>query len=191
MATEITVPALGESVTEGSIGEWLKQPGDAVDRDETILEIATDKVDTEVPAPNAGILVSEVVQREGGAPVLVEHAHRVDAEYVYPASAIKPFVAAAALRANEIGADILFKATKVDGIYSSDPEKNADAVLIPEIDYGEVLKRGLRVMDAAAISLCMDNRIPIQVFNIREAGILRDVVIGKKSGSLVGPKEDV
>ncbi|MCD4749749.1 MAG: UMP kinase [Thermoanaerobaculales bacterium] len=98
---------------------------------------------------------------------------------------------AAALRANEIQADILLKATKVNGIYSTDPVKDPTAVLLPRLGYGEVLRRGLKVMDAAAISLCMENRIPIRVFNIKEAGILRDVVLGKEIGSLVGPEEDV
>jgi uridylate kinase len=97
---------------------------------------------------------------------------------------------AAALRANEIDADILMKATKVDGVYTSDPVTNEDARLIPRLSYGEVLQRGLRVMDAAAISLCMESQIPIQIFNIRKTGIMKRVVLGENVGSWVGPGED-
>ena len=97
---------------------------------------------------------------------------------------------AAALRANEIDAEILMKATKVDGVYTSDPVMNEDARLIPRLSYGEVLQRGLRVMDAAAISLCMESQIPIQIFNIRKTGIMKRVVLGENVGSWVGPGED-
>jgi uridylate kinase len=97
---------------------------------------------------------------------------------------------AAALRANEIDAEILMKATKVDGVYTSDPVTNEDARLIPRLSYGEVLQRGLRVMDAAAISLCMESQIPIQIFNIRKTGIMKRVVLGENVGSWVGPGED-
>lgn len=97
---------------------------------------------------------------------------------------------AAALRANEIDAEILMKATKVDGVYTSDPVTNEDARLIPRLSYGEVLQRGLRVMDAAAISLCMESQIPIQIFNIRKTGIMKQVILGENVGSWVGPGED-
>lgn len=96
---------------------------------------------------------------------------------------------AAALRANEIDAEVLMKATKVDGLYTSDPATNADARLLQRLGYDEVLKRGLRVMDAAAISLCMESQIPIQIFNIRTSGIMRQVVIGEDVGSWIGPGE--
>ncbi len=96
---------------------------------------------------------------------------------------------AAALRANEIDAEILMKATKVDGLYTSDPVTNPDAQLIPRLGYSEVLQRGLRVMDAAAISLCMESEIPIQIFNIGVSGIMKRVVLGESVGSWVGPGE--
>ena len=96
---------------------------------------------------------------------------------------------AAALRANEIGAEVLMKATKVDGLFTADPETDPDAELIPRLSYAEVLKRGLKVMDAAAISLCMENDIPIQIFNIRTPGIMKQVVLGHDVGSWVGPEE--
>ena len=96
---------------------------------------------------------------------------------------------AAALRANEIGAEVLMKATKVEGLFTADPEINPEAELIPRLSYAEVLKRGLKVMDAAAISLCMENDIPIQIFNIRTPGIMKQVVLGHDAGSWVGPEE--
>jgi len=97
---------------------------------------------------------------------------------------------AAALRANEIQADVLLKATKVDGVYTADPVKDPTACLLARLTYNRVLRDNLKVMDAAAISLCMENGIPIQIFNIRKAGILKDVVMGVEIGSLIGPEED-
>lgn len=98
---------------------------------------------------------------------------------------------AAALRANEIDAEVLMKATKVDGVYTSDPVADKDASLIPRLSYEEVLQRGLKVMDAAAIALCMESEIPIQVFNIGVPGIMKQVVLGHGVGSWVGPKEAI
>jgi uridylate kinase len=92
---------------------------------------------------------------------------------------------AAALRAMEIKAEILMKATKVDGVYTSDPERDPKAELIRRIGYLEVLERGLRVMDTTAISLCMENRLPIVVFNIRRPGNIRRIVLGEDIGSIV------
>jgi uridylate kinase len=92
---------------------------------------------------------------------------------------------AAALRANEIHAEILLKATKVDGLYDSDPEKNPNAVLLPEVTYQEVLEKNLQVMDTAAISLCRDNGIPIAIFDLMAAGNIRRVVCGERVGSIV------
>jgi uridylate kinase len=94
---------------------------------------------------------------------------------------------AAALRALEIKADIILKATKVDGIYSADPMTDATAELFQEITYRQVLERQLKVMDASAISLCMDNSLPIIVFNMRESGNIRRVVTGERGvGTKVG-----
>ncbi|MBF0608341.1 MAG: UMP kinase [Candidatus Magnetobacterium sp. LHC-1] len=93
---------------------------------------------------------------------------------------------AAALRAMEIGADVIFKATKVDGIYSDDPVKNPTATRFDSITYKEVLARGLTVMDSTAITLCMDNNLPIMIFNLKNKGAIKDAVLGKKVGSLVG-----
>jgi uridylate kinase len=93
---------------------------------------------------------------------------------------------AAALRAMEIGATIILKATKVDGVYSSDPMKNRTATKYDRISYIDVLRKGLSVMDSTAISLCMDNDLPIVVFNLRGKGNIRKIVQGKKIGTLVG-----
>src|SRR5438128_2646395 len=90
-----------------------------------------------------------------------------------------------ALRAMEIKAEVILKATKVDGIYDADPVKVADAKLYSEITYLDVIKQGLGVMDTTAISLCMDNRVPIIVFNIKTRGNIKRVIQGDKIGSLV------
>src|SRR4030042_885714 len=92
---------------------------------------------------------------------------------------------AAALRAMEIGAGAILKATKVDGIYSSDPVKNPEAEKYETVTYIDVLKKGLSVMDSAAISLCMDNHLPIIVFNLRGKGNIKKIIEGKKIGTLV------
>jgi uridylate kinase len=86
---------------------------------------------------------------------------------------------AAALRALEIKADIIMKATKVDGVYSADPMADATAERFTEITYQKVLEKQLKVMDASAISLCMDNNLPIIVFNMRETGNIKRVVLGE------------
>ena len=92
---------------------------------------------------------------------------------------------AAALRAMEIHAEIILKATKVDGIYDKDPEKYPNAVKFDELDYMQVLSRGLKVMDSTAISLCMDNHMPIVVFNLKEKGNIKRIILGEKIGSWV------
>jgi uridylate kinase len=94
---------------------------------------------------------------------------------------------AASLRAMEIKAEVILKATKVDGIYDADPVVVKDAKMFDQISYMEVLKKGLKVMDATAISLCKDNNLPIIVFNLNRHGNIRRVVTGEKIGSLVSP----
>jgi uridylate kinase len=91
----------------------------------------------------------------------------------------------AALRAAEIGADIILKATKVDGVYSDDPLKNENAKRYINLSYIELISRRLKVMDSAAVSLCMDNKIPIVVFDLFKSGNLKKVVTGKKIGTIV------
>jgi uridylate kinase len=92
---------------------------------------------------------------------------------------------AAALRAMEMKSQVIIKATKVDGIYTADPMKHPDATKYDTLTYLQVLEKGLAVMDATAISLCMDNKLPIIVFKLREAGNLRRVIMGESVGTTV------
>ena len=92
---------------------------------------------------------------------------------------------AAALRAVEISADAIMKATKVDGIYSADPMVHKNAERLPHVTYIDVLNRGLQVMDSAAISLCMDNKLPIIVFDLTRSGNIKRIVLGEPVGSIV------
>ncbi len=86
----------------------------------------------------------------------------------------------------EIGADVIFKATKVDGIYSADPMKDDSATKFERLNYLEVLEKGLKVMDSTSVSLCMDNKLPMVVFNIRERNSIKRVLLGEKLGTVVG-----
>jgi uridylate kinase len=92
---------------------------------------------------------------------------------------------AAALRAIEIKADILFKATKVDGVYDKDPELHKNAKFYSEISYSDVLKKDLQVMDLTAITLCKENQLPLAVFNMRKKGNLKKAVLGEHIGTIV------
>ncbi len=99
-----------------------------------------------------------------------------------------PFVTtdtAAALRSMELGAEILMKATRVDGVYSEDPEKNPHAVMYTELDFQTVLAKNLRVMDSTAISHCMEHRMPLMIFNFRKDGNIVKAVMGDRVGTLV------
>ena len=91
----------------------------------------------------------------------------------------------AALRANEIGAEILLKATKVDGIYDDDPKKNPKAKKFDRLTFREALTKRLQVMDSTAFSLCMDNKVPILVFDMMNGDNIKEAVLGRKVGTLV------
>ncbi len=107
---------------------------------------------------------------------------------IFAAGTGNPFFttdSAAALRANEIHADVLLKATNVDGVYTADPLVDPNAELLHHLTYQQVLERNLRVMDAAAISLCRDNNVPIVVFKLMTEGNIRRVVCGEEVGSMV------
>src|SRR6201986_3727054 len=107
---------------------------------------------------------------------------------IFAAGTGNPFFStdtAASLRAMEIGADVLLKATSVDGIYTADPKKVADATKFEEITYMDILQKGLRVMDTTAVSMCKDNSLPMIVFSMRESGNICRVVKGEKLGTLV------
>jgi uridylate kinase len=92
---------------------------------------------------------------------------------------------AAALRAAEIGADVIFKATQVDGVYTGDPKKDPAAKLIKDITYLSAINKGLKFMDASALTLCMENNIPILVFNLHTRGNIRKALAGQKIGTLI------
>jgi uridylate kinase len=96
---------------------------------------------------------------------------------------------AASLRAMEIHADVILKATKVDGVYDRDPVKHPDATMFRALTYFEVLEKQLRVMDSTAITLCMENRLPILVFNLTQPGNIKRVVLGEPVGTLVADAE--
>jgi uridylate kinase len=107
---------------------------------------------------------------------------------IFAAGTGNPFFttdSAAALRANEIHAEALLKATRVDGVFTADPRKVPDAELLSEVTYQQVLERDLKFMDAAAISLCRDNGLPIVIFNLEREGNIRRVVVGERVGSVV------
>jgi uridylate kinase len=92
---------------------------------------------------------------------------------------------AAALRAAEINADVIFKATQVDGVYTGDPKKDPKAKLIKDITYMEAISKGLKFMDASALTLCMENNIPILVFNLHTPGNIRKALAGQRTGTLI------
>jgi uridylate kinase len=107
---------------------------------------------------------------------------------VFAAGTGNPFFTtdtAGALRAVEIGAEAIFKATRVDGIYTADPEKDPTATKLDRVGYIEVLSRGLKVMDSTAISLCMENKLPIVIFDLNQPGNIRKIVSGEPVGSMV------
>jgi uridylate kinase len=107
---------------------------------------------------------------------------------IFAAGTGNPFFttdSAAALRANEIHADVLLKATHVAGIFSADPKVDAAAELLPELTYQQLLERDLKIMDAAAVSLCRDNGLPIAVFDLLDPGSVQRVVAGERVGSMV------
>ncbi len=93
---------------------------------------------------------------------------------------------AASLRAIEIEAQVIFKATKVDGVYSADPMKDSKATKFAELSYIDVLNKGLKVMDSTSVSLCMDNKLPMIIFNVRQTGSIKRVLLGEKIGTTVG-----
>jgi len=93
---------------------------------------------------------------------------------------------AASLRAMEIGAEVIFKGTKVDGVYSADPMTDSTATRYEKLSYIEVLQKGLKVMDSTSVSLCMDNKLPMVIFNVRNKGSIKRVLMGEDIGTTVG-----
>ncbi len=120
-----------------------------------------------------------------GAPIRHLEKGRV---VIFAAGTGNPFFTtdtAGALRAIEIGADVIMKATKVDGIYTADPKRDAGAERLERVTYIDVLSRRLEVMDTTAISLCMENSLPIVVFDLTSTGNIRRIVLGEPVGSIV------
>jgi len=110
---------------------------------------------------------------------------------IFAAGTGNPFFStdtAAALRASEIGADVILKATKVDGVFSDDPLKNPKAKLYKQITYMDAIKRRLRIMDTTALSLCMENQLPIIVFNIKKKGDIKRLCLGQRIGTMVNSR---
>lgn len=136
-------------------------------------------------------VVSAIEMREVAEPFIRRRAIRhleKQRVVIFAAGTGNPYFStdtAAALRAMEIKAEVILKATKVDGIYDADPVKVKTATMFPEIRYIDVLRRQLSVMDTTAISLCMDNRLPIVVFNLFQPGNIKRVLLGEKIGTLV------
>ena len=140
-------------------------------------------------------LVSAIEMREIAEPFIRRRALRhleKGRVVVFAAGTGNPYFTtdtAAALRAMEIRADVIMKATKVDGVFTADPELDPTATRIDSMSYLEVLEKRLKVMDATAISLCMDNQLPIVVFSLRTPGNIRRAVLGEKIGSVVSADE--
>lgn len=136
-------------------------------------------------------LVSAIEMREIAEPYIRRKATRHIEKgriVIFSAGTGSPYFttdSAAALRANEISADVILKGTRVDGIYSSDPEKNSDATKFDELSFEKVISMGLRVMDMTAFTMCQENNVPIVVFNINHPGNLRKTVLGQTNGTLV------
>src|ERR1700745_2409097 len=136
-------------------------------------------------------LMSAIEMHQVAEPFIRRRATRhleKDRVVIFAAGTGNPYFStdtAAALRAMEIKAEVILKASRVDGIYDADPEKVQGAHRFEHISYLDVLQRGLAVMDSTAISLCMDNKMPIVVFDLNQAGNLKRVVLGEKVGSLV------
>jgi uridylate kinase len=136
-------------------------------------------------------VVSAIEMREVAEPFIRRRAMRHLEKrrvVIFAAGTGNPYFStdtAAAIRAMEIKAEVILKATKVDGIYDADPVKVKSATMYSEIKYIDVLRQGLRVMDTTAISLCMDNSLPIIVFNLLQSGNIQRVVTGEKIGTIV------
>ena len=142
-------------------------------------------------------VVSAIEMREVAEPFIRRRAVRhleKGRVVIFAAGTGNPYFttdSAAALRALEVKADVLMKATGVGGIYTADPRKDPNAVKIEELSYMRVLQDELAVMDASAISLCKDNRLPILVFNMNEHGNIKRAVMGERIGSIVRPDDEI
>lgn len=187
MGVEVAVVVGGGNIFRGvskSAGNMDRSSADyigmlATVMNAVVLQDALEKIDVHtrvLSAIDIPQLAESFIRRRA-----VRHLEK-DRIVIFAAGTGNPYFttdSAAALRALEIRADIILKATKVDGVYSADPMQNPKAERYNEITYEEVLKRQLRVMDASAISLCMDNNLPIIVFNMTQPGNIKRVVMGE------------
>ena len=141
-------------------------------------------------------LQSSITMDEIAEPFILRRAIRhleKDRVVIFGAGTGNPYFTtdtAAVLRAVEIGADVLIKGTRVDGVYTADPEKHPDALRFPKISYSDVLGKNLKVMDLTAITLCKENNMPVIVFNMNKPGNLHHLVMGGRVGTMVSGKDE-
>jgi len=170
----------------GNIFRGARQKGFEIDRATLQDALEKQEVFTRV--------LTAIEMHEVAEPLIRRRATRhleKDRVVIFAAGTGNPYFStdtAAALRAMEIKAQVILKATRVDGIYDADPEKVSSAKFFSKISYADVLQKGLKVMDATAISLCMDNKMPIVVFNMNVPGNLKRVVMGERVGSTISPE---
>src|SRR6266436_2163436 len=174
-------------------GESFQGPQGFGIHGETIQAIARELQDVHEKEGVFTRVLSAIEMKEVSEPFIRRRAMRhleKDRVVIFAAGTGNPYFStdtAAALRAMEIKADVILKATRVDGVYDADPEQIPDAKFFAAISYREVLNQNLKVMDATAISLCMDNGMPIVVFNMNRVGNIKRVVLGERVGSKVTP----
>ena len=135
-----------------------------------------------------GLALQHALERVGIATRAIRHLEK-GRVVIFAGGTGNPYFTtdtAASLRAMEIGAEVIFKATKVDGIYTADPMVDESATKFQELSYLDVLNKGLKVMDSTSISLCMDNKLPLVIFNVRNKHSIKRVLMGEKLGTTVG-----
>ncbi len=197
MGVEVAVVLGGGNIFRGQLGEKLgiaRTSGDYMGMLATVINaLALQNALEQLGVPTR--VQTAIAMQEVAEPFIQRRAMRhleKGRVLIFGAGTGNPFFStdtAAALRANEIGASVLFKATKVDGVYTSDPVKDPAAVRYRRLSYRDALASRLKVMDSAAFSLCMDNRIPIVVFDFFEESSLERAVRGEPVGTLVSDFE--
>lgn len=193
IGAEIAVVLGGGNIFRGALGEKLgvgRSAGDYMGMLATVINaIALQNALETLGVPTR--VQSAISMQEIAEPFIYRKAMRhleKERVVIFAGGTGNPYFTtdtAAALRASEIGADVLIKATKVDGIYTADPNTDPSAVRFPNLTFKEALKKSIRVMDAAAFSLCMENKIPILVLNFFEDDSLKLAVSGSDVGTLV------
>ena len=198
MGVDVCIVLGGGNIFRGAIGEKLgigRSAGDYMGMLATIinalaLQNAIEKLGLDVRVmsaiPAAGVAEPFIFRRA------MRHLEK-GRIIIFAAGTGNPYFSTdtcAALRASEVGADILIKATKVDGIYTSDPARDPNARKLEHLTYRQALERGIGVMDSAAFALCQENKIPILVLNFFEEGMLERAVAGEQVGTLVNNQED-